>query len=47
MKQLKVKNARIQRWLDYWTGWREVALVIGVAVLAAIALVVATKVSAL
>lgn len=47
MKQLKVKNARIQRWLDYWTGWREVALVIGVVILAAIALVVATKVSAL
>ena len=47
MKQLKVKNARIQRWLDYFTGWREVALVIGVVILAAITVIIATKVSAM
>lgn len=47
MKQLKVKNPRIQRWLDYWTGWREVALVIIAIVVAALFLIAATKVSAL
>jgi len=26
MKSLKSKNPRIQRLLDYWSGWREVAL---------------------
>lgn len=47
MKQLKVRNPKVQRWLDYWTGWREVALVIGVVILAAVALFIATKVSAM
>lgn len=47
MKQLKVRNPKVQRWLDYWTGWREVALVIISIIIAGICLMLATKVSAM
>lgn len=28
MKQIKVKNPRLQRGLDWLSGWREVALIL-------------------
>ena len=45
MKQLKVRNPKLQRVLDYFTGWKEVALVIGVWIIAILLVVWATKVS--
>jgi hypothetical protein len=47
MKQLKLKNARLQKLADSIHGWKEVALLVITFVALAIAVLIATKVSAM